>query len=104
MTDKQASKTKRNSLPILAVCVVVAVIIGGGWWYYLSNLGFESTDDAFIDSHATQVAPRVSGNVARVEVNDNQMVEVCDILVTIDPAVFQAVLDQAVASQNVAQA
>src|SRR6185312_10603931 len=37
-----------------------------------------STDDAFINSYVTFVAPRVSGQVARVLVEDNNRVKIGD--------------------------
>jgi membrane fusion protein (multidrug efflux system) len=83
--------------------LLAIAIIGGGtaWWLQASK--WVSTDDAFIDVHMVQVSPQVAGRVARVLVNDNQEVRTGQPLVDIDPADFQAKLDQAQANQQSAQ-
>jgi membrane fusion protein (multidrug efflux system) len=48
-----------------------------------------STDDAYINGHVTYVAPRVSGQVSRVLVDDNQRVKKGDLLVKLDPEPYQ---------------
>src|SRR5882762_4486363 len=84
-------KLRRRVLAIasaLVVCVAAAL-------YYLRFIApFESTDDAFIEGHVTQVAPQVAGRVARVLVNDNQLVNAGEVLAEIDPSDYQAKLDQ----------
>src|SRR5215475_12879106 len=60
-----------------------------------------STDDAYVNSYVTFVAPRVSGQVARVLVDDNNRVKKGDVLVMLDPEPFQvqvAIKQAAVAS------
>ena len=81
--------------------IVVAVVIGV--WVWLSS-GHESTDDAQIEGHVTQVAPRVGGTVLRVAVNDNQQVELGAVLVEIDPRDYQIALEKAKAELADAQA
>ena len=48
-----------------------------------------STDDAYINGHVTFVAPRVSGQVSRVLVDDNYRVKKGDLLVQLDKEPFQ---------------
>ncbi len=43
------------------------------------------TDDAYVTVHYATVAPRISGQVATVEVDDNQVVKGGQVLVTLDP-------------------
>ena len=43
-----------------------------------------STEDAYVNGHATFVAPRVSGQVMKVFVDDNQRVKKGDLLVQLD--------------------
>ena len=62
-----------------------------------------STDDAYVNSYVTFVAPRVSGQVLRVLVDDNNRVRKGDLLVELDPEPFQvqvAVKQAAVDSAN----
>src|SRR5215469_5057812 len=70
-----------------------------------------STDDAYVNSYVTFVAPRVSGQVARVLVDDNNRVKKGDILVELDPepfrvqvAIKQGAVDTAQAELVTAQA
>ena len=55
------------------------------------------TDDAYVTAHYSTVAPRVSGQIATVDVRDNQPVHAGQLLATIDPRDFQTAVDQAVA-------
>jgi membrane fusion protein, multidrug efflux system len=56
------------------------------------------TDDAYVTVHYTTAAPRVPGQVATVQVNDNQLVKTGQILVTLDPRDYQASLSTAEAT------
>lgn len=66
--------------------LALAVLLYFGIGYLVEMLTHESTDDAFISGHVVSVAPRISGQVSAVYVNDNQMVRSNDLLVEIDPA------------------
>ncbi len=48
-----------------------------------------STDDAYVSGHATFVAPRVAGQVAKVLVDDNYRVKKGDVLVVLDREPFE---------------
>jgi membrane fusion protein (multidrug efflux system) len=70
---------------------VVALVVGG---YSLvpwlrTALDTVSTEDAYVNGHATFVAPRVSGQVMKVLVDDNQRVKKGDLLVQLDKEPFQ---------------
>ena len=70
--------------------IAAVVAIGVGVTYYLFSLGFEETDDAFIDGHVVPVARRVAGHVAKVYATDNQWVNQGDLLAELDPRDFEA--------------
>jgi len=67
---------------VLPALVGIAALVGGA--VYLHGKGKESTDDAFVESHVANVAPRVQGQVLRVLVHDNQAVNAGDVLVELD--------------------
>ena len=71
----------------------VLILIAGFFW--LRSRGKESTDDAQVDGHITQIAPRVGGTVAKVHVSNNQAVKAGDVLVEIDPRDYQIAVDRA---------
>ncbi|HZZ41496.1 MAG TPA: HlyD family secretion protein [Tepidisphaeraceae bacterium] len=78
---------------IIGLVLVLGIVVGVAWWMYARQ--FETTDDAFIDAHTERVAPQVAGRVLRVLVADNQEVKAGDPLVEVDPADFQAAVEQA---------
>ncbi len=97
----------RTALIVIGAIILVFVIIPKAFhaWHTVS------TDDAYVNSYVTFVAPRVSGQVARVLVDDNNRVKKGDVLVQLDPepyrvqvAIKQAAVDAARAGLVVAQA
>ena len=73
--------------------VVCLLVLGGLAYYYtpsvVRTLTTISTDDAYVNGHVTFVAPRVTGKVLEVFVDDNNRVKKGDLLVRIDPKPFQ---------------
>jgi len=67
---------------VLPVLIGVAAVVGAA--VYLHGKGKETTDDAFVESHVANVAPRVQGQVLHVLVHDNQAVNAGDVLVELD--------------------
>ena len=90
------------TLIVLTVGLLVLLLVLVPLW--LSARHFQSTDDAFIDTHLVRVAPRISGRVDRVLVEDNQVVRAGQKLIEIDPRDQQAQVDQAHASEAQADA
>ena len=78
-----APPAKRSRAKIVfPVLIGAAAVIGGA--VYLHGRGKETTDDAFVESHVANVAPRVPGQVLHVLVKDNQAVQAGDVLVELD--------------------
>jgi membrane fusion protein (multidrug efflux system) len=69
---------------------------------YLHFQGRVSTDDAQVDTHNAPIAPKISGNIVEILVDDNQLVKAGQALVRIDPRDYQAKVDQARAALAVA--
>ncbi|MBX3262928.1 MAG: HlyD family secretion protein [Labilithrix sp.] len=76
-----AKKRTKAKLVLGGLAVTFATIGAAAW---LAGRGKESTDDAFVEAHVASVAARIQGQVVRVGVKDNQLVEVGDVLVEID--------------------
>jgi len=85
------------------VGVVILLVVAAGVWWWLSQ-GKESTDDAQVDAHVTQIASRIGGTVLKVSVDDNQVVEAGTVLVEIDPRDYQVAVDKAKAELADAEA
>jgi membrane fusion protein, multidrug efflux system len=77
---------------------VVALLV---MWHYS---GRESTDDAQLEGHVTQISAQVGGHIVGVAVKDNQFVDAGTVLVRIDPRDYQATLDRRRAELADAQA
>jgi membrane fusion protein (multidrug efflux system) len=76
------ARPRRRAPFVFGGLLVVAVGVAG--YIYFTRLGKESTDDAQVEAHAATVAARVSGQVKRVLVIDNQEVKAGDVLVELD--------------------
>ena len=105
----RAPKRRRWVVPLIVLLAIVALVVGIP--KILHALNTVSTDDAYVNSYVTFVAPRVAGQVARVLVEDNNRVKKGDVLVELDPepnrvqvAIKQAAVDSARAELLVAQA
>ncbi len=78
----------------------------GGWGYQWWSEGrfLEATDDAYVRADYTTIAPKVSGYIAEVDVEDNQAVATGQVLARIDDRDFRNALAQARADLGVAEA
>jgi membrane fusion protein (multidrug efflux system) len=95
--EETVPRTKRSArLPLLIAGPIVAVVIALAIYLYSGR--YESTDDAYLQSGLVSVSPSISGRVVSVDVRENGRVHVGQVLFRIDPAPFQAEVDQAQAS------
>ncbi|MBJ9975802.1 HlyD family secretion protein [Pseudomonas sp. S75] len=94
---------KRKTLLIGAVLAVALLAALVGPWL-LGSDQHQSTNDAYVTADFTVVAPKVSGFIKQVLVEDNQQVQAGQLLATLDPRDYQAALDAAQAQRLVAQA
>ncbi|WP_075291204.1 HlyD family secretion protein [Pararhizobium arenae] len=90
------AKPKRRSfvLPIVGL----ALLAGAGWYgydYWTDGRFLISTDDAYVEGDITQISPKVSGYVEKVNVIANQRVKAGDPLVTIDDGDYKIAAEQA---------
>lgn len=79
----------------IVVILVATVLVVGGILFWLHSRKWESTDDAQVDGHIANISARVSGQVIKVNFDDNQLVKAGDVLVEVDPADYQVALDRA---------
>jgi len=101
-TQSQAPPKKNGGSrkAVFGVVAIVAAVAGGA--YYLNQRHFEETDDAQIDGDISSVGARVAGTVESVAVREGQEVKAGDVLLVLDPADLQVMVEQAEA--QVAQA
>lgn len=90
----------RTRLLLLAGGALFLAVLAGLFLFYRNR---ESTDDAQVDGHITQISSKVYGRVGEVLVNDNQQVKAGETLVKLDPRDLQAAVDQAKAQLALAE-
>ena len=86
---------------ITLLVVLAALFIGWRLWIHYENDPW--TRDGRIKADVVQVAPDVTGQVVKINVIDNQKVNVGDVLFEIDPARFELALRQAKAAEEAAK-
>jgi membrane fusion protein (multidrug efflux system) len=105
---KKRPEYKKKRVVVPAITAVILVLIGIG--AIIHSTFFQSTDDAFVEGRLITVAPRVSGPVVNLLVDDNDEVKAGELLAEIDPTDYevkvhqaQAKLDEAKAQLNVTE-
>jgi membrane fusion protein, multidrug efflux system len=97
----RAHPVSKKSKPLLGLTIgvgilVLAFILSLVAWNF--NEQHPRTDDAVARANVIGIAPRVSGPIVKIYVEDNQFVKQGDLLFEIDPADFKTALDSARAS------
>ena len=83
-------KKKRVVVPaITAVLFFLA-----GIYFMIHSIYYQSTDDAFVEGHIVSIAPRVSGPVEQMLIDDNMPVKKGQLLIVIDPSDYEVKLAQ----------
>jgi multidrug resistance efflux pump len=71
---------------ILCILLIILVLVA---YYVQSNRYTPFTTDAYVQAFVIQVAPRVEGQVVKVNVKENQSVKQGELLFEIDPRPFE---------------
>lgn len=101
---KTGRRIIKRTIIAAALLAGVAFAVDYGHHYWTVGRFIESTDDAYVKADYTTVAPKVSGYVADVLVNDNDAVKAGQVLAKIDDRDHQAALSQAKADVKAAAA
>lgn len=81
---------KRIIIPALIMIALVSL----GIFSFIHSLSYQSTDDAFIEGNLVSVAPKVAGQVVKLNFNDNDYVKKGQLLVEIDSRDYQNKVDE----------
>jgi membrane fusion protein (multidrug efflux system) len=98
---ENAQPPSRRRAIVLVVVVVLALVAVGLWWRSTYS---EDTDDAQVNGHLIQVSSRISGQVAKVYVDENQLVKAGDVIAELDPSDYEVAVENAQAALASAQA
>jgi membrane fusion protein (multidrug efflux system) len=99
MSETTASKARLWTAVIVVLVVVLAIAV---WRFVFGQSVVQTTNDAFVNADFTLVAPKVSGFIDQVLVEDNQQVKAGDVLARIDAQDYEA--DLAAANAAIATA
>src|ERR1700723_3727098 len=95
---------RQHLLLAVAAPVAAALAAAGGAYYWTFARFVVSTDDAYVQADSTLVAPRVSGYVAQVLIEDHQPVKSGQVLARLDERDFHAAWDQTRADVQASEA
>lgn len=93
-TEIEAPPSRRRGILIVAVVVVVLIALGV-WWHSTYS---EDTDDAQVNGHLIQVSARISGQVLKVDVAENQFVHAGSPVAELDPRDYEVAVENAEAA------
>jgi membrane fusion protein (multidrug efflux system) len=88
----------RRHRVILVVILLMIAIAATTVSFVMNGGASQSTNDAYVEGRVVRISPKVSGQVLVLHVDDNASVNAGDVLLEIDPADYQAKVDQAVAA------
>jgi membrane fusion protein (multidrug efflux system) len=95
----EAQPKKRGIVRKLILSVVALGALAGGAYYghqyWIDGRFMISTDDAYVEGDITNISPKVTGYVAKVNVLANQHVKAGDTLVTLDNGDYKIAAEQA---------
>jgi membrane fusion protein, multidrug efflux system len=101
--EQEEVPPQKSGRKFIIIAVVILLVIGAAIFYWRSTYT-ENTDDAQVDGDLYQVSSRVTGQVIKVYVDDNQQIEAGQPIAEIDPKDYQVALEQAQANLASAQA
>ncbi len=101
--DDEQTPQKKSGRKFIVIAVVILLVIGAAIFYWRSTFT-ENTDDAQVDGDLYQVSSRVTGQVTKVYIDDNQPVQAGQAIAEIDPKDYQVALEQAQANLASSQA
>ncbi len=96
LVESASSRREKWRTPLLLAAVVVAIL--AGLVFYLHGGRYQTTDNAYLQSGLVSVSANVSGPAIAIEVRENQHVRTGQVLFRIDPAPFQAAVNEAEAA------
>jgi membrane fusion protein (multidrug efflux system) len=105
-TETNGAKTNNNRKKIGFGVLAVIILTGAVtlFFYLRYKASHITTDDAFVDGHIHTIASKVPGTVKKVFVKSNQFVKNGDVLVELNPADYEAKLNETSSSAGAERA
>jgi multidrug resistance efflux pump len=80
---------------IIATSAIVLAALGMIAYKYVDYITYPWTRDGLVRAQVIQIVPRVSGQLVRVPIQNNQLVKQGDLLFEVDPSTFKATVNLA---------
>ena len=93
MNEENKLHTKRYWVLLGAIIALLVAV-----FLIFDAMKYQSTDDAYVETTTVSVSPKVSGQIVKVLVKDNQPVKAGDVVAVIDKVDYQVRLEQATAA------
>jgi membrane fusion protein (multidrug efflux system) len=100
--DTEIAQPPKRRRGIIVAVVVLVVLIGVGIWW--RSTYSEDTDDAQVNGHLIQISSRIAGQVIKVDVEENQVVNRGQEIAELDPKDFEVAVENAQAALDSAKA
>ncbi len=98
----QMTQTNRTPFKLAAAGLFLIVLTTLIFWLYSTH--YVSTDDAYLNADVVRISPRLTGQVSRLYVVNNQFVKKGQVLFELDAAPLQIAVDKAAAQLAIDQA
>jgi len=95
MTNEEDKKPKGRKRFLVSIIIIIAAI--AGYFIALDAAKYESTEDAYVETHTVAIAPKVTGQVIDMYVTDNQKVKEGDLVAQIDDTDYKVKLAEVTA-------
>ena len=89
--DHRPSYKKKR---VIVPAITAVIFFLAGIYFMIHSIYYQSTDDAFVEGHIVSIAPRVSGPVEQMLIDDNMPVKKGQLLIVIDPNDYEVKLAQ----------
>lgn len=97
MSEEKNEKNKLSTKRYwLMLAIAIGVVVAG--FIVFEAMKYQSTDDAYVDTTTVSVSPKVSGQIVKILVKDNQPVKAGQVVAVIDKIDYQVKLEQATAA------
>ena len=96
--DVPLFRKKKIVIPALIILIAAAA----GIYWYIGQLGYITTDDAFIDGNKLSVSSKILGRITELTVDEGDTVQQGQLLVRLDSTDLKAEENQAEAMLNLA--
>ena len=84
----------RKKSVLIPFFIILLAAIGGIYWY-IGQLGYVSTDDAFIDGNKLSISSKMLGRITQLTVDEGDTVKQGQLLVQLDSTALKAKEEQA---------